>query len=262
MPKTIRALDRGLRVLTALGQADEPLGLAALHQLTGLEKSTLLRILATLSERGWVTQGLADRRYRLARRMTALGERQTTVELMAELALPTLRELHDVFGWPSDLCIQEGAAMRVIESSRSLGGRVMHCNVLDFTPCLLRSAVGRAYLASCDEAQRERLLRKLLALGGPVAELASNRGFLRALLAEADGLGHSRRVPGERFMASGREAAHDAIAVPIRVGSEVSACLSLVYFSGAQDVDEAALSRGLRRAATRLSAAYAAHRCM
>lgn len=260
MAKTIRALERGIEVVTVLGRADEPLGLDALHRLTGLDKSTLLRVLATLDERGWVVRGLADRRYRLTRAVAALGARPSAEQLMIELAAPVLRELHEALGWPSDLCVQAGVAMRVIESSRSLGARVAHRDVRGFTPCLLRSAVGRAYLASCDDERRATLLARLRGMGGPVARLAGDRRHLEALRAEVAGLGHARRAPGERFMASEREVAYHAIAMPIRVGQAVPACLSVVYLPGGEGADEARLAAGLRGAVARLAASFAAHR--
>ena len=50
--KSIRALERGLDVLQALQTG--PAGLKTLHEITGLPKATLLRILRTLTERNLI----------------------------------------------------------------------------------------------------------------------------------------------------------------------------------------------------------------
>ena len=60
--KSIRALERGLDVLQAL-QTGPGAGLKDLHEITGLPKATLLRILRTLGERNLVWQRMADGAY-------------------------------------------------------------------------------------------------------------------------------------------------------------------------------------------------------
>ena len=59
--KSIRALERGLDVLQAL-RMGQSAGLKDLHEITGLPKATLLRILRTLIERNLVWQRMADGR--------------------------------------------------------------------------------------------------------------------------------------------------------------------------------------------------------
>ena len=44
---TIRALRRGLAVVDCLAGREEPWSLAELHRASGIDKSTLLRLLAT-----------------------------------------------------------------------------------------------------------------------------------------------------------------------------------------------------------------------
>ena len=57
--KTIRALDRGLEVLAFL-QAARAASLHDMHLATGLPKATLIRIVATLEQRGLIWQRIAD----------------------------------------------------------------------------------------------------------------------------------------------------------------------------------------------------------
>ena len=79
--KSIRALERGLDVLQAL-QTGPGAGLKDLHEITGLSKATLLRILRTLMERNLVWRRMADGAYlpssRPPPRRTASTEGQFT----------------------------------------------------------------------------------------------------------------------------------------------------------------------------------------
>lgn len=68
----VSALERGLAVLNALGAAGEPVALAELSRRTGLYKSTLLRLLASL-ERCRYAVRQTDGRYRLGPVVLQLG---------------------------------------------------------------------------------------------------------------------------------------------------------------------------------------------
>jgi len=68
----VSALERGLAVLDALGAAGEPVPLAELSRRTGLYKSTLLRLLASL-ERCRYAVRQTDGRYRLGPVVLQLG---------------------------------------------------------------------------------------------------------------------------------------------------------------------------------------------
>jgi len=69
----VGALERGLLVLDALGEAGAPVGLAELSRRTGLYKSTLLRLLASLERCGHAVRQ-ADGRYRLGPALARLGQ--------------------------------------------------------------------------------------------------------------------------------------------------------------------------------------------
>ena len=73
-PKRIRALERGLIVVEYLSNHGLST-LADLRRATGLTNATLLRILASLQDRGWVRRNIVEGRYELAHSLGAiLGE--------------------------------------------------------------------------------------------------------------------------------------------------------------------------------------------
>ncbi|WP_302140078.1 helix-turn-helix domain-containing protein [Halomonas alkalicola] len=73
MSKTIQALARGLKVVNVIDAEDAPVSLKDLHEATGIDKATILRILATLESEGWVYRGIGDNRYRLTYKLHDLG---------------------------------------------------------------------------------------------------------------------------------------------------------------------------------------------
>ncbi|WP_355661945.1 helix-turn-helix domain-containing protein [Halomonas salifodinae] len=249
---TIRALRRGLAVVDCLAGREEPWSLAELHRASGIDKSTLLRLLATLIEQGWACRGLGDGRYRLTTALAALGKGISEDASWLASATPLLAELHATLGWPSDLALVDEASLRIIETSRPLSRRIRHREVLGFRPSPLRSALGRAWLAGSEERRRQALLERLARGAGEVAWLARDKGYLARLTQEFDALGHARRDPAERLMVSAEEPGYAAIALPIRRGGEVLACLSVVFVPG--EAEETPLAQGLRRVVTALEA--------
>ncbi|MBV0934263.1 helix-turn-helix domain-containing protein [Marinobacterium weihaiense] len=89
MVKSIESLARGLRVVEAI-RHHAPVSLSLLHQQTGISKATLLRILRTLQEAGWVYRALGDSRYRLSFTVSQQMPEQAPGEQLAELAAPAV----------------------------------------------------------------------------------------------------------------------------------------------------------------------------
>ena len=106
--KKIRAIDRALMVIEALSQS-RSLSLTQLKQKTELDNATLLRILATLIERGWVRQLIVEKRYELSHTLGTLLGPASRAHPLTELAAPILLDLKaNPFSLPSDLCAVVG----------------------------------------------------------------------------------------------------------------------------------------------------------
>jgi len=159
--KTIRALDRGVEVLSHI-QQERGLSLSELHNRTGLPKATLLRVLVTLSRHGLVWQRLADGAYLPGFVMRARPTPDDEVGRLVEIASPIMAELVERVAWPSVLAVPRLDYMEVVETNsprssvehligRSLGYRIDY----------VHSATGRAYLAFCEERERQSILGRL-----------------------------------------------------------------------------------------------------
>jgi IclR family KDG regulon transcriptional repressor len=104
------ALVRGLDVLSALADdsaAGEGLGVVALAELVGGDKSQLSRTLRTLEEHGFVERDRESLAYRLGWRLFALAARVGESRLVAE-APPVLRALVRELGESVHLSVRQG----------------------------------------------------------------------------------------------------------------------------------------------------------
>lgn len=226
--KSIAALRRGLEVLGLIRQGDG-LALGQLHDMTAIPKPSLLRILKTLEESRWIHRRMGDNLYMPRAQQEAPSAESVPRVRLEDAATSVLRDLKKKMPWPSDLGVRSGTRMLVVQSNRSLFGEDWKRTVIGAQPDMLGSAMGRAYLAFCPASERKELLGQLIRPGGPMAR---RREWLDRLLEDIRARGYAVRDP----LYAGPDADHDthlsAIAVPVRSGSGVTACLSCVWHVG------------------------------
>lgn len=126
MPRaeTIRGLARGLRVLAAL-QSSPISTLHEIHRATHISKPSLLRILNTLQDAGFVSRRLADGRYRISA-FARVGRKRDRHDRVAEAAAPVLDRLCQNVRWPSDLMVPAGDHMERRETSQAASPFFVH----------------------------------------------------------------------------------------------------------------------------------------
>lgn len=142
----VAAVDRALTIATVLAQADTTLSLADLARQTGMYKSTLLRLLASLQRSGLVVHR-TDKRYALGPLGFLFGRAFDKTHGLREGILPALEWLvghgtespsfHVLHGKDTRLCLYR------IDSGHSTLDRVRVGDVLP----LSRGAGGRALAA-------------------------------------------------------------------------------------------------------------------
>ncbi|WP_068076287.1 IclR family transcriptional regulator domain-containing protein [Novosphingobium lentum] len=188
--KTVRALERGLDVLLEV-QARRAVSLHELHLALSLPKATLLRMLLTLGRKGLVWQRLADGAYlphvdNIARAQFASSEQ------IAEIASPHLKALSTRIAWPSILAVPRLDHIEIIETNSPL----FRLDAATLGPVgvklsYIHTATGRAYLAACDDAERDAILSRLRPPGADEASEAE----LHAILNLARSRGYAVREP-------------------------------------------------------------------
>lgn len=231
--KRVEALARGLEVFRAIC-ARPGVSLHALHGATGVPKATLLRSLRTLEDGGFVCRRLADGGYLPA---FAGAESQRTVPRfpVAEAAGPALEALGRAIAWPTDLGVRDGTAMLVLESNRRLSSIRVNRQALGARPHMLWSAMGRAYLAYCPGPEREQILAALRSSTAPEDRAARNRQLVEKLIADTKQRGYGVRDPRYGVLDVGAARQVSAIALPVRRGERVLACINCVWLVDVTD---------------------------
>ena len=95
----VAAVDRALTILNAFEESPEPITLAVLSKKTGLYKSTLLRLIASLQAFGYITRN-PDGSYFLGPTLLRLGAAYQRASNLHDRVMPVLR---DQFGRHSEV---------------------------------------------------------------------------------------------------------------------------------------------------------------
>jgi IclR family mhp operon transcriptional activator len=145
--------------------------------------------------------------------------------------------------------------MVILESSRRNSPFVINRKAIGRRPSLLKSAMGRAYLAFCSHEEREGLLERLRRSTHPDDKLAAATSMVDRILRDTQAQGYGVREPGYWAGADDYGGEVCSIAVPVMVGESVAACISLLWVAGVSSVEEFAREHlaSLREAATKLA---------
>lgn len=159
----VAAVDRALSILDSFDEHSPTLTLAELARRTGLYKSTLLRLAASL-ERANYLRRLGDGSFSLGPALLKLGELYQESFDLERYVMPTLRQLVDKTGESASFYVREGEVRVCLHRINSTAHRVLHY-VTPGTALELRTgAAGRILLAFTEpalagyEAERRDLL--------------------------------------------------------------------------------------------------------
>lgn len=115
---TVRAVERALDLLLCFTEETE-LGLMELAVRTGLHKSTVHRLLATLESKGFVKRNPTTDKYRLGFRVWELSAHLTQNSDPERVLLPELEHLRDVVGETVSLYVRDGLERVRIQAVQS-----------------------------------------------------------------------------------------------------------------------------------------------
>jgi IclR family mhp operon transcriptional activator len=237
MPRsqTIRGLERGLQVLQFL-QSNPISSLHDVHVTTKISKPSLLRILHTLERSGLVSRRLGDGRYRIGANLTRVPRRRAGFDRVAEAAAPVLDRLCQQISWPSDLLVPAGDHMEIVETSQTHSPFLIKVSGIGQPVNWLLSAVGRVYLASCSDQEREAILKRLRKSDKPEDRLARDSKRLDKILAETHQRGYGVRDPVFGGGAYGNPPVDDglaAVAIPLLDRTRVHGSVNILWIKTA-----------------------------
>ena len=113
----VGSITRAVRILTALGASDIPLGVSELARRTGISKSSAYRVAAELCDNGLLERD--GTRYVLALRLFELGQRVPRQRDLREAARPFMSDLREATGHTSHLAVLDGESVVYLEVVRS-----------------------------------------------------------------------------------------------------------------------------------------------
>ena len=106
---TVGALLHGLAVLDMFTWDRTVIGIAEVSRQLGVHRSTASRLAATLAAAGYLEQAGEHGRYRLAAKLSRLGEIAAAGDQLRDAALPPLRDLVSRIGETGHLGVLDGA---------------------------------------------------------------------------------------------------------------------------------------------------------
>lgn len=203
-----------------------------LHNLTGISRPALYRILQCFSDAGYVVRDDAGG-FHLTHLVRSLSDGFRNEDRMAQIALPVLEALQRKVLWPTDLAVFANYSMHVRETTRPRSALVMDRGRVGYQLPMFGSAVGIAYMAFCPDAEREAILEVLAASDDPNEQVAKDPRKVAQILKMTRSDGYASRYRGP-VPETG------SIAVPVFGEDGVLSCLAITYFSAVLKPTEAA----------------------
>jgi IclR family acetate operon transcriptional repressor len=152
------ALDRAFAALELLATAPAGLPLHAVTDALDLPKSAAHRVLAGLSDRGYVRQDAETGRYHLTTRLVAVGFRYLAAAGIVDLVQPVLDRLAQHTGELVRLGVVDGARQTWVAKSQGARSGLRYDAEMGSEAPLATTASGQAWLACLSDEQALQLV--------------------------------------------------------------------------------------------------------
>jgi IclR family mhp operon transcriptional activator len=242
---------RGLDALTVLNLRDGAT-VSEVAQEIRLPRTTVYRILETLSNAGFVFRDPADDRYRLTILVRTLSDGFDDEAWVTQLAKPFINNLCREIAWPVAIATLSGTTMLVRECSDQSNPPAIEMHAPGVRMPLLSTATGRAYLANSPAPQRDALIEILARSNKEEDKPARTRAELQRTLAEIKILGYATATR------SRRQVEEVSLSVPVMLAGRILASLTVRFVASSVSL-KSALERflpKLRQCAAKISASF------
>ncbi|MFI7482508.1 IclR family transcriptional regulator [Kocuria sp. M1R5S2] len=149
-------LSRAVRLVEAFRQGEEWLTVSDLARRTGLHLATASRLVAELTEHGWLERDEA-RRVRLGVRLWEVAARASSALSLREAAMPVLEDLHAQVRQHAQIGVLDGTEVLFLERLSAPDVVVNYTRIAGRIP-LNASSSGLVLLAHSDPAFQEEVL--------------------------------------------------------------------------------------------------------
>ena len=227
----IRAVSRAIDVLQALNR--QPISTVdELHGQTRIPKPTIVRLLQTLVAKGLVCHAAKHGAYYLTSQVQSLSVGYHSVPKIVEAAAPLLDAMTSQVKWPMAIAVPDGNAVVIRYSTVPQSPLALLHSSINMRLSLVTRALGRAFLAFCDDDERDFILKALSASPEPEDALARNLPAVRRVLSQTRARGYATRDPKVRPVSN-------TIAVPVFDNGRVVATVGLTFISSALRPEQA-----------------------
>jgi len=227
----VTSLQKGLSVLEAFTPDRPVMKLQDLTSSTGMPKTTVFRLLRTLTSLNYLRFNTTTREYSLGPKAMSLGYTTLASLDLREIARSYLEELSRLSGQNVNLGILDGAEVvyidritkkQLIKTDHTVGSRVsVHA-----------TALGRAILAYLNREEFEKIWKKMLANPVEGQELGTKHEEFLGMLKEVRRKGYS--LNNEEFIKGIR-----AIGAPIfNARREIKGAINMPVFSKSVSVKQ------------------------
>ncbi|WP_196258838.1 helix-turn-helix domain-containing protein [Pelagibacterium limicola] len=138
-----------------------------LYRLTGLPKSTIVRLLETLIEAGYVVRDDTGKGYQVASQVNALSCGFHGAPQVVEAGRAWAQELTRMFNWPAAIAVLDRNAVQVCYTTSGESPVAPYHALIYKRLGLVSKALGRAYFAFCPAGERRLIHRLLLTTSHP-----------------------------------------------------------------------------------------------
>jgi IclR family mhp operon transcriptional activator len=227
--KPVRALTRGLDLLLELNRVGRARP-GELASATGIDRTTIYRLLHSLADHGFVGRSPADDTWYLLRDVQQLSNGYIENDRVLHIAARELARILPEVQWPSDFAIFDRGAMVIEETTHRFSPFSVHRNMVGRRRSLFHSALGKAALVGAPEACRPTMVALARSLQGE--ELPDSR-FIERLKEEFDRLGYTWSIGGSEEKIS-------AIGVPVIGPARIIGAINVVFFRSASTPEKIA----------------------
>ena len=152
-PARVPAVDKAFRLITALSESAEPLGVSQLARTLGLGKSTVHGLVTTLESLGVLETPNEAKRYRLGPVLYALASRSAGQRDLRDIARPALERLATVTEQTSFLGVPAEDHVTILDLIHGRPTMSISAPIGSAIPSLA-GAVGKAIVSAWDEQHR------------------------------------------------------------------------------------------------------------
>lgn len=225
----VRSLERGLQLLQALAEMgfSSP---ARLAQETGIDRTTVYRLLATLRHCGFVQQQQDGGGFGLTGKIVELASGVHQQDEVVSIIAPILDDLVRTTSWPSDFAAIFGGRLRILASTHHKTSMTFFRRMTGKDRPILLTSLGHAILAAVNDAEREAILLSI----GSFSTVA-----IDSIRRKADHIVSTTRRNGYALAVSTFDPKISAIALPIEHADQVLGAINLVFFRTAMSADAA-----------------------